>query len=314
MEKILYSDLTQIRVDKYLSKLPAVESRNSLNIIFENNSVKVNRNSVKKSYILSNGDIIEFELPKIEPLIPVAREMELEILFEDESICIVNKPAGLVVHPGAGNRDFTLLNGLIYHFGKQIKDVPRCGIVHRLDKETSGVIIISKDTKTHIILSDMFKKREIEKTYFSVVLGVTENQGVINKPIKRDKRNYKKMVISDIGKEAITKFKAIKHFNFFTLLLIKPTTGRTHQIRVHLNSLNHPIFADKIYGKNSIDYVPLNFSSKIKYLLSNKIKRHVLHAERICFSHPITKEILEIVAPLPKDFKFLIDYFEKNGL
>jgi len=226
-------------------------------------------------------------------------EIPLEILYDDKDFLVVNKPAGMVVHPGSGNSEHTLVNALVYHFEelRQKQENIRPGIVHRLDKDTSGVILVAKTDFAHNKFSKQFKKHEIEKVYHTCVKGIVEHEeGICEEPVGRAFLNRKKMVIRPSGgKEAYTFFKVLKRFRKTTYLAVFPKTGRTHQIRVHLNYIGHPLLGDALYGVKS----PF-------------IKRQALHAYSLKFKHPRTGQEIEVEAPIPNDMKELLSSLESG--
>ena len=312
--RLSFAETQPIRIDKFLSNRPEVFSRSKLKDLFKKGQIRVNQKRVKKSYHLNPDDEIEFEPPTSRPQTYQAQKVDFELLFEDKYLAVVNKPAGVVVHPGAGNKDQTLLNGLIYHFGQKQKEVTRCGIVHRLDKSTSGVMVISKDEKTHSHLCDMFAKREVLKSYYAIVLGNLGGCGVIDSPIKRSSKNFRKMVVDFSGKKAFTRYCVKKQFDGFSFLELFPKTGRTHQIRVHLASIGNPILGDETYcgQKRAIKNVQFEKQKKMKYLFANYLRRVALHSFRIEFCHPHSQKKLSFRAELPTDIQYTLEFLEKT--
>ncbi|MBN1871444.1 MAG: RluA family pseudouridine synthase [Candidatus Omnitrophica bacterium] len=285
-----------IRLDLYLvSRLPKDLSRTRIQKLIKRKKVLVNGTARKANYKLDNGDFIEVETRNGEEINIGAERIDLDIIYEDDKIIIVNKPAGMVVHPAPGNFSGTLVNALLYHT-KNLSRIgeDRPGVIHRLDKDTSGLIVIAKDEPTHAALSRQFSRRTTEKSYIAVVEGVVQlDNGVISYPIGRHARDRKKMAVkfSD-SKECITRYHVIERFGNNTLLDVKPETGRTHQIRVHLAYIGHPVTGDMTYGKNK------------KSIL---IRRQALHAHSITFVHPGSKKRVSFSAPLPDDMKDLIE-------
>ncbi len=283
------------RIDTYLSKKTEY-SRTAIQRLIDEEKIKVNNKKEKSSYKVQNGDKIEIEEEKAKEIELKAQDIPLEILYEDNDIIVVNKPKGMVVHPANGNPDGTLVNAIMSICKDSLSGIGgeiRPGIVHRLDKNTSGAIIIAKNDKAHIALSEELKNHEIKKTYIALVRGfVKENNATINMPIARSKKDRKKMDVDKNGKEAITHFKVIKRYQDCTLLEINIETGRTHQIRVHLSHIGYPIIGDDVYsnGKNKWN-----------------IEGQCLHAKCLDFKHPITGKELHIEAPIPEYFEKILE-------
>ena len=256
----------------------------------------VNGKKEKASYKVQNGDKIEIEEEPAKEIELKAQDIPVEILYEDDDIIVVNKPKGMVVHPANGNPDGTLVNAIMSICKDSLSGIGgeiRPGIVHRLDKNTSGAIIIAKNDKAHINLSEQLKNHEIKKTYIALVRGVVkENNATINMPIGRSKKDRKKMDVDKNGKEAITHFKVLKRYKDCTLLEINIETGRTHQIRVHLSHIGYPIIGDEVYsnGKNKWN-----------------IEGQCLHAKSLDFKHPITGKEMHIEAELPEYFQKILE-------
>lgn len=284
------------RLDKVLSDLDNTLSRTRIQKLIDDGSITVNDKLEKASYKVSSGDkiCVNEEEPKEVEL--KAQDIPLDILYEDNDIIVVNKPKGLVVHPANGNPDGTLVNAVMNICKDSLSGIGgeiRPGIVHRLDKDTSGVIIIAKNDNAHINLSNQIKDREVKKIYVALVRGVIkENEATINMPIGRSTKDRKKMAVDKKGKEAVTHFKVIDRFDGYTLLRIKIDTGRTHQIRVHMAEIGYPVVGDYTYsnGKNPFGVVG-----------------QMLHAESIEFKHPVTNKVMKIEAPIPKYFEEVIN-------
>jgi len=281
------------RIDKCVAlKLGADYSRTFARSLIDRDRVLVGGRPVKPRYILKEGDKVFLEIPPPEAVELEAEDIPLEMIYEDASLAVINKPAGMVVHPGAGNRKGTLVNALLHHCGALPGgEGARPGIVHRLDKDTSGVILVAKSERAMRRLAGQFKKREVKKRYTALVKGVVElDNGVVEAPVARHAGDRKKMAVEhSIGKEARTVYHVERRFRSFTLLSLEPETGRTHQIRVHMKHIGHPLVGDSKYGGGS------------------GMKRHALHAARISFIHPDTGERLEFSAPMPEDMKEFIE-------
>lgn len=287
-----------IRIDKYLSNNTDL-SRTLISKMIDNGYILVNDKPTKNNYKVKENDIIKIdesfkEETNIEP-----EEMKLNIVYEDNDIIIVNKPSGMVVHPGNGNYSGTLVNGLMYYTNSlsDINGEVRPGIVHRIDKDTSGLIIIAKNNKTHEILSDYFKNKTITRTYIALVKGeINTNSGTIDAPIGRSDKDRKKMsVTSKNSKNAITHFTVLKRYKGYTLIKCKLDTGRTHQIRVHMNYIGHPVYNDPVYTNDKCS----DFGQ-------------FLHSYSMEFIHPITKEKMYFECPLPEYFTEFLKCLEEK--
>lgn len=288
------------RIDSYISSINKDLSRTAIQRLIEEENVKVNGNKTKPSYKLSNGDNITINIPEAKEIRLKAQNIPIDIIYEDNDIIVVNKPKGMVVHPANGNPDSTLVNAVMAICKDSLSGIGgeiRPGIVHRLDKDTSGVIIVAKNDKAHINLSEQLKEHKIEKTYIALVRGIVkENEATINMPIARSIKDRKKMDINKKGKEAITHFKVLHRFdNKYTLLSINIETGRTHQIRVHLSHIGYPIIGDEVYSNGKNEW---------------NIKGQCLHAWKIKFTHPINGNEMELEAPIPEYLKNIISELE----
>jgi 23S rRNA pseudouridine1911/1915/1917 synthase len=258
----------------------------------------VNGRTSKSSYKLRANDEIEVELAPLEAAAFVPEDLPLKIVHEDDDVIVVNKPAGMVVHPAAGNSSGTLANALAFHFSQLYPPAGtlRPGIVHRLDKDTSGLLVAAKNEPAHENLADQFRAREVFKSYVALVHGVIkENSGRIEQPIARDPRNRTRMAVVRGGRPAISLYRARRQYNRFTLLDVEIKTGRTHQIRVHLEWLKHPVVGDSVYGGGRDNSVP---EPKVRAAI-RKLGRQFLHAEQLGFHHPRTGEALRFSVPLP---------------
>lgn len=289
-EIIKVEDVSGERIDSFLAKRLDL-TRTRIQELIKVEQIKVNNKKVKSSYKIEENDEIEVIIPEIQEVEIIPEDIKIDIIFEDKDIAIINKQAGLVVHPAQGHYSETLVNAILYH----IKDLSgingemRPGIVHRLDKDTSGLIIIAKNDKAHLELTNMFQNKEIKKTYLAIVKGkINKKKGRIATQIGRDRNDRKKMAVLDSltqGKNAITNYRVIDQNEKFSLLKVDIETGRTHQIRVHMKYMGYPILGDAVYGRPDSE------------------KRQMLHAYKLEFLHPITKEKMEIIAELPDDFK-----------
>jgi 23S rRNA pseudouridine1911/1915/1917 synthase len=289
------------RLDIYLSRKDLGLSRSWIQKLISSGKIKVNNSVVKPSYKVRVKDRIEITIPKPRPLKIEPEKIPLNILYEDRDLIVVNKPRGMVVHPGAGVSSGTLVNALLYYCKdlSGIGGVLRPGIVHRLDKDTSGVLVVAKNDFTHLALSKQFKERSINKRYIALVKGrVLKEEGKIKASIGRHPVKRKKMAAGvRRAREAITSYKVLEKFKDFTLLEAIPETGRTHQIRVHLSHIGYPIVGDPKYGG--------------RIGLRKEMKGQALHAQTLGFIHPRTKEYMEFNAPLSKDMEKVIELLRK---
>jgi 23S rRNA pseudouridine1911/1915/1917 synthase len=307
------------RIDKYITQFIENASRTKVQKCINLGCVLVNGEIIKSNYIIKPYDEIEIELsvPEKQEILP--ENIPLDIIFEDEYLLVVNKPAGMVTHPAYKNYSGTLVNAVMYYSQNNknslstLNGFERAGIVHRLDKDTSGLLVIAKDELTHRRLSDQFFHHTIEREYNSIVWGKFKiKNGIIEKKLGRDKRDRKKVAVinddSNEGKPAITLYEVINEFDFLSLLKLNLKTGRTHQIRVHLSSIGHPVFGDETYGGRKAHSVML--SAKMKSHINNLLgimPRQALHAKILGFVHPVTKKKLVFESELPADMKCLIE-------
>jgi 23S rRNA pseudouridine1911/1915/1917 synthase len=302
------------RLDTFLVKQQISPSRSQIKRLIEAGSVTVNGTAQKAAYPVKPGDAVEVFLPDAKPPSAHAENIPLGILYEDECIIVVNKPAGLVVHPAAGHRSGTLVNALLYHCSSLsgVGGVLRPGIVHRLDKGTSGVMIAAKDDRAHISLAEQFKARTVSKLYTALVWGTMEKEeGTIVSAVGRHPRNRKKMSVKDgVGsREAVTVWRLIKQFPGLAHIAIDLKTGRTHQIRLHLSSCRHPVVGDPLYGgRRQISH--LSRGPLRDHLMG--LNRPALHASRLAIRHPYSGEHVEFAAPLPEELEALYNLLEEG--
>lgn len=292
--KLTYTENDFLRIDKYLSNELNDFTRTQLQLMIDEKLVLVNGNIIKSNYKLKINDEItifikEPELTDIEP-----QDIPLDILYEDSDIIVINKPSGMVVHPAVGNYKDTLVNALLFHC-KDLSGINgkiRAGIVHRIDKDTSGLLVACKNDLSHKNLSEQFMNHEVNKIYYCLVNGVIpHNIGVINAPIARDPQSRQQMAVVEGGKEAVTHFKVLERFEKNTLVEVKLETGRTHQIRVHMKYIGYPLVGDPVYGVRKIIGENGQF----------------LHAKKLEFRHPRTNEFLSFESELPEDFQCLLN-------
>lgn len=287
-----------VRIDKYLSEQLPDSSRSFLQKLIQDGQVTVNGKAIKSNYKVNGNDQIELEIPEaVEPEIE-AEDIPLDILYEDSDLLVVNKPKGMVVHPCAGHYNGTLVNALMYHCKEDlsgINGVMRPGIVHRIDRNTTGSLLVCKNDYSHNFLADQLKIHSITRRYRAIVHGnLKEDRGTVDAPIGRHPIDRKKMAINHKnGKEAVTHYQVLERFGKFTYIECQLETGRTHQIRVHMSSLGHPLLGDDVYGPAKCPYPHL--------------QGQTLHAQVLGFLHPTTKEYVEFSAPLPEYFEELLE-------
>ncbi len=289
MKYTVEKELVGLRLDKALTKLLEGKSRSYVLKCIAEGQVLIQGRQEKPSYLLKLSDTITFEPLPEKNLELEGKDLHLEILYEDEDIAIVNKPKGMVVHPGAGNMEDTLVHGLLYELEdlSTINGVVRPGIVHRIDKDTTGLLMIAKNDMAALSLAEQLKNHTCKRRYIALVYGsFAEDKGKINAPISRDPQDRKRMAVSKLGKQAITHFRVLKRYSGFTLIECALETGRTHQIRVHMEYIQHPVVGDKIYGRRKIIGDQGQF----------------LHAKVIGFLHPRTHQWMEFDSELPKYF------------
>ncbi|MCR5422642.1 MAG: RluA family pseudouridine synthase [Bacilli bacterium] len=287
IDYIIYDELENERIDKYLASYYEDISRSTIQSMIKNKDVLVNNKEVKANYILETDDEIQITFRKQEGFELEKEDIKLDIIYEDDDIIVVNKPSGMVVHPAAGNKTGTLVNALLYHCNTLSNDDIRPGIVHRIDKDTSGLLVVCKNDYCHQKLSEQFQEHKVKKIYYAIVSGIIpHNLGKIEAPIGRDLKDRQKMAINEVGKNAITHFKVLERFKNHTLVELKLETGRTHQIRVHMQYIGYPVTGDPLYGyKKEVDE-----------------KGQFLHAKILGFYHPKTNEWMEFESDLPDYF------------
>lgn len=302
------------RLDTFVSSRVPDVSRNFIKRLILAGWIHVNGNATKPGYILKPGDLIDITLPDYSTgainLTP--RQISLNILFEDDHIIVVDKQPGLVVHPGAGREEETLVHGLLAHCGKlaSVGAPERPGIVHRLDEHTSGLIVVAKTDPAYWGLAAQFQNRTVEKYYVAFVWGnPKDDHGIVDAPIGRHPKNRKKMAVIPYGRPSVSQWQIDKVWPGFAKLLVKILTGRTHQIRVHLAHIHHPILGDEIYGRHSRRLKSVQNKEIRKYL--KLIARQMLHAKTLKFRHPVTNELLSFSSDLPDDMRDLEKTFDR---
>lgn len=300
MEKLV-ADLENMRLDAYIASKKENISRTNIQRLIEEGSILVNGQKKKISYKVQTGDNIEINIPEAKETDIKAEDIPLEVVYEDSDIIVVNKPKGMVVHPANGNPDGTLVNAIMNICKGSLSGIGgeiRPGIVHRLDKDTSGLLIVAKNDLAHINMSTQIKNREVKKIYIALVKGnINENEATINMPIGRSTKDRKKMAVRKEGKEAVTHFKVLKRYGDYTLLKIKIDTGRTHQIRVHMAEIGHPVVGDMVYSKGKNEF---------------GVEGQMLHATSLDFKHPITGKEMHLEADLPEYFKNVLNELDSR--
>ena len=303
------------RLDLFLRARLTEFSRSRIQGLVKNGNVLVNGNIARQAYLVQVGDKIELDVPEPVALMSIPQELPLNIVFEDQELIVINKPAGMVVHPAPGSKDGTLVNALL-HYCKDlsgINGVLRPGIVHRLDKDTTGLMVIAKNDIAHRSLAKQLADRVIKREYTALVWGiVSRDEGVVEAPLDRNPRNRKKMGIFSGGRYARTLYRVDDRFPFTTLLKLKLDTGRTHQIRAHLEHLGHPVFGDPIYaGRNQSNGIRSDMQRQARWGLS-LIQRQALHAHAISFKHPLTNRVVSFQIQLPQDFSDVISALKEK--
>ena len=292
------------RIDAYLASRNEELSRVAIQRLIDDEKILVNKKKTKASYKVQDGDLITLEEEQPKEVSLKAQEIPIEIIYEDKDIIVVNKPKGMVVHPANGNPDGTLVNAIMAICKDSLSGIGgelRPGIVHRLDKDTSGILVVAKNDKAHINMSEQIKEHEVEKTYIALVRGIVkENEASISMPIGRSDKDRKKMAVKKNGKGAITHFKVLERFpkHNCTLLEIKIETGRTHQIRVHLSHIGYPVIGDEVYSSGKNEW---------------NVKGQCLHAKSLKFKHPITNKEMFLEAKIPDYLENIIEDMEQEG-
>lgn len=308
-----------LRIDKFLVDRIPNTSRNKLQEAATNGYIRVDGESVKANYKVKPGEVITIELPyPVREIELLPEDIPIEIHYEDDTVCVVEKPSNMVVHPGYGNYTGTLVNALMHHFGHLPDlgqhDRPRPGLVHRLDKNTTGVMIIAKTEPALMHLAKQFFDRNTQRRYVALVWGDVDEDGTVTGHIGRSLQNRKVMTVFEdesYGKHAVTHYKVLRRFGYVTLVECKLETGRTHQIRVHMKHIGHPLFNDPEYGGDRI--LKGTTFTKYKQFIENCFRllpRQALHAKSLGFTHPATGEFMEFVSPIPADMQAVLDKWE----
>lgn len=285
-----------VRIDKYITEAGFDLTRSRIQGLISDGNITVNDKVVKANYKVRENDVIKILIPDAVPVDIPAEDIPLNIVYEDDDLLIVNKPKGMVVHPAPGHYTGTLVNALMYHCKDKLSGINgelRPGIVHRIDMDTTGLLVICKNDKAHNFIADQLKEHSITRKYQAIVYNAfKDEEGTVEGNIGRHPNDRKKMTITPNGKEAITHYKVLKNLGKYTLIECQLETGRTHQIRVHMTSINHPLLGDEVYGPKNCPY---------------KLQGQVLHAKTLGFIHPTTKEYVEFDSELPEYFQKLVD-------
>ena len=305
------------RLDIYIHKRLPTYSRTLVQKLIKERRITINGDSTKASYGINVGDVIRIEAPKLIVPQVVATDIPLNIIYEDGCMIAINKPPHFVVHPAAGHWDDTLVNALLHHCGDlpETDDIYKPGVVHRIDKDTSGIILAAKTLRAHAALTKQFQDRTIEKEYRTIVEGVVRfDEDWIDKPMDRHRKDMEKMAVVKVGqgKVAQTYYQVLERFDRFSYVRVKPKTGKTHQIRVHMASIGHPCLADSAYGKRDglfLRDLKVDADPRVKDPLDPLICRQALHAAQIEFTHPLSGERMQLSAPPADDMQLVLELF-----
>jgi 23S rRNA pseudouridine1911/1915/1917 synthase len=297
------------RLDQALAALFPDFSRTRLKAWIEAGRVLVDGRVPKPKDLVDGGELVRVE-PSEEERVEVAPQpIALAIVHEDEAVLVIDKPAGLVVHPGAGNPDSTLQNALLHH-DRELAKLPRAGIVHRLDKDTSGLLVVAKTAQAHAALTKALEARDVHREYEAVCVGVMTSGGTVDAPIERHPVDRLRQAVRGDGREAVTHYRVIERFRAHTHVRVQLETGRTHQIRVHLTHVGYPLVGDALYGKRVV--LPKVPTPRLTEVV-RRFRRQALHAAKLAFEHPVTHELLEVTAPVPADFAELVDALREDA-
>lgn len=295
---VVLSEDVGTRLDVYLSRALDI-TRNAAQTLIDNGAVCIGETTLKKRYLVCEGDRITVEIPEAKLCELIPQDIPLDIVYEDRDLLVINKPQGMVVHPAAGNWDGTLVNALLYHCAGELSGINgemRPGIVHRLDKDTSGLMLAAKTDAAHQGLAEQIAEHSVRRVYHAVIIGhLREQEGTVNAPIGRHKTDRKKMCVTADGREAITHYRVLQEFPGYSYIECRLETGRTHQIRVHMAHLGHPIAGDQVYGAKD----------------KSGLLAQCLHSKKITFMHPISKEILSFESDLPQTFAAFLKKISK---
>ncbi|MCP4077644.1 MAG: 23S rRNA pseudouridine(1911/1915/1917) synthase RluD [Gammaproteobacteria bacterium] len=298
-----------LRLDQALCAFLPEYSRSKIQDWIKQGFIQLNETIPKPKVKVYVGDVLQLDIPPTTKTYDKPEQVEFDIVFQDEHLFVVNKPAGLVVHPAAGHASGTLLNGLLY-IDPALEQLPRAGIVHRLDKDTTGVMVVARTLEAHTSLVDALQLRDIKREYIAITQGVVTAGRTVDEPIGRHPVDRKRMAVQENGKDAVTHFTVREKYRSHSLIDVRLETGRTHQIRVHLAHLRYPLLGDPVYGGRLA--IPKGVSAELEQLIRN-FKRQALHAFRLSFAHPISAEPLSFEAGLPEDMTQLIDALRQDA-
>lgn len=299
-----------MRLDSVLAQILTNFSRTQIQTWIKNGNLTLNGNQVKANYLVKGNEEVKVEATQVIQTHDQPQPIDCSVIYEDESIVVIDKPAGLVVHPGAGNPDHTLLNALLYRWPATAK-LPRAGILHRLDKDTSGLLLVAKTENSYHQLFQALQNREIKRFYQGLVYGHIIAGATINEPIGRHPKHRTQMAVIVSGKSAITHYRVIEKFEHFTHLQIELETGRTHQIRVHMTHMGHPLIGDKTYRARNL--FPKGLSQELTHAL-RQLKRQALHASKLIITHPVSHEVMTFTSSLHEDFKSFLQLLKKDKI
>lgn len=304
-ELTIPEDLESARIDAAIASLMPDVSRSRIQKLISNGHVLLNTSVVEsKKQTVNTDDVITLSIPQDTPTQNLPQKIELDIIHEDADLMIINKPAGLIVHPGAGAPDQTLLNAILFHHPDN-KSLPQAGLIHRLDKDTTGLLLIAKNEKSYFHLNKAMAERHINRVYFALVKGVVIQGGTIDEPLARHPKFRQRFCIHPNGRQAVTHYDVLERYAQHTLLKVKLETGRTHQIRVHMLHINHPIVGDQTYNRSKLIKQNTLSSDSLKRLYD--FPRQALHASSLSFVHPSSKEHVSFNVPLPNDYEALLE-------
>lgn len=292
------------RADVFVSKACDI-TRSAATGLMEKGAVTINGKKASKSYKMALADVVEVELPEPEMCEVLPENIPLDVVYEDDDVIVINKPQGMVVHPAPGHTTGTLVSALMYHCKDSLSDINgviRPGIVHRIDRDTSGLLVVAKNNNAHVSLAAQLEDHTLSRVYYTVVCGHLDSEGKVDAPIARHPRDRQKMAVVQGGRRAVTHYEAIEELSQFTFAKMKLETGRTHQIRVHMSHIGHPILGDPVYG------IPTNFEKHHPRLF----KGQMLHAGELTFVHPRTGEKVTVKAPLPENFTEALDLLRRG--
>ena len=307
------------RIDVYLASHPEIQfTRSKIQNLISEQAIFVNGQEANKKQKVKPFDTIQITVEPEEEILLEPENIPLDIVYNDEHLAVINKQAGLVTHPGAGNKKGTLVNALLFHFQQlsQSTDADRPGIVHRLDKDTSGLLLIAKNDKVHKKLQEAIQTREVKRTYLALICGhIQDDMGEINLPIGRSINNRKKMTVTNVGsRDAITEYALKARYRTYDLMEVNLQTGRTHQIRVHFSHLGHPVFGDPEYGGRDKWHKGIFGPERpLAKRLLGIMKRQALHAQKLAFTHPVSGDFIELEAKIPDDYQKVIKILDNEG-